>query len=282
MEDFFTLAGGLVEQAEVWQYSEEDADRIRWTSSTSDLPNTTSLRDIYFELLRLRKRETDLDLHGLFLSEYHRKLQIPRGFRVKNIPTIGRLKPQVCKRWISVLNKCSLDLMLIIIEDVREDLIQVRRRISELETKQAVLLSAPESAPTLLKLENNIKNYKTDLVRFKREKQEKVTADYKEHRVYRWLSGKSDVPYFIKKRRPIRKPRQFTIDKTSGESTSESELVHDSFPVRKPGNTSGIAQPFLETASAEEFPIRTRYQNRHAISGGDTLLDVDKRGAPSG
>ncbi|CAH2295723.1 Hypothetical predicted protein, partial [Pelobates cultripes] len=71
------------------------------------------------------------------------------------------------------------------------------------------------AAPTLLKLEDNVKQYKTDLVRFKREKQEKVAADYKEHTVYRWLSGHSERPRFARKRRFIRKPRQFTIDKTS-------------------------------------------------------------------
>ncbi|CAH2247993.1 Hypothetical predicted protein, partial [Pelobates cultripes] len=216
-------AGGLLEQAETLQYTEEDAERIRWDELTTDLPQTTTLKEIYLELIRLKKRETDLDLHGLFLSDYHRRLQIPRGFRIKNIPTIGRAKPKVCKKWIAVLNKCSLDLILIIIEDVKEDLIKIRQRITQLEAKEALLLTSEEAAPTLLKLEQNVKEYKTNLIRFKREKQEKVKNDYTEHRVYRWLSGQNEAPRFTRNRRPIRRPRQYTIDKTSADSTSDSD-----------------------------------------------------------
>ncbi|CAH2274378.1 Hypothetical predicted protein [Pelobates cultripes] len=126
------------------------------------------------------------------------------------------------------------------------------------------------------------KFYKTDLIRFKREKQEKVTSDYKEHRVYKWLSVRNDLPYFIKKRRPIRKPKQYTIDKTSGESTSESDYSQESHLTRQPGGASDSLQPFLETALPEEPGIRNRYQSRHGLSGGDTSRDVGRRVVPFG
>ncbi|CAH2245950.1 Hypothetical predicted protein, partial [Pelobates cultripes] len=57
--------------------------------------------------------------------------------------------------------------------DVKEDLLKIRQRITQLEAREAILLTSTEVAPTLLRLEQNIKEYKTNLIRFKREKQEK-------------------------------------------------------------------------------------------------------------
>ncbi|CAH2249770.1 Hypothetical predicted protein [Pelobates cultripes] len=142
-----------------------------------------------------------------------------------------------------------------------------------------MLLASPEATSTLLKLENNIKNYKTDLIRFKKDKQEKVTADYKEHRVYKWLSGTSDLPRFARKRRPIRKPRHYTIDKTSGNSSSESE---QSSWDRERVISNSQAQSFLEDSNPANPGIRTRHQSKITSSEGGQLRDEDRRDVPSG
>ncbi|CAH2294778.1 Hypothetical predicted protein [Pelobates cultripes] len=207
MEDFFTLAGGLSEQAETLQYTDDDAERIRWDTLTSDLPQSTTQKDIYQELISLKK-EADLDLHGLFLSDYHMRLQI----------------------------------------------------------LQAV--------PMVLKLNQAVKEYKTDQVRFKREKVEKVKADYSEDRVYKWLNGHNEQPRFARNRRPIRKPRQFTINRTSAESTSDFDNQ------RRPEN-SGPSVHFLERGNTSTG-ITTRQQSRQEFKANNTSLDVDRGATHSG
>ncbi|CAH2249549.1 Hypothetical predicted protein, partial [Pelobates cultripes] len=117
MEEFLSRAGALVDHAEVLQFSEAEAAAILWPQSDSDLPISSEPRDIVRDLQKLKQRQIDLELHAIYLSDYYRMKKIPRGFRIKNVPTIGRNNPEVCRKWIGILNKCSLDLMLVVIEE---------------------------------------------------------------------------------------------------------------------------------------------------------------------
>ncbi|CAH2222304.1 Hypothetical predicted protein [Pelobates cultripes] len=116
MEDFLTKAGAYLEQAEVIQITDEQAAAILWLQTDADLRASSDAKNIIRELQKLKQKEIDLELHAIYLSDYYRMKKIPRGFGIKNIPTIGRNNPEVCRKWIGVLNKCSLDLMLVVIE----------------------------------------------------------------------------------------------------------------------------------------------------------------------
>ncbi|CAH2311447.1 Hypothetical predicted protein, partial [Pelobates cultripes] len=83
----------------------------------------------------------------------------------------------------------SLDLMLIIIQDVKTDMLEVNQKILSLESEHAVLLTPPEGEQLKQKLKEELLNYKNELVRFKQQKFESVYLDYQEHRVYKWLTG---------------------------------------------------------------------------------------------
>uniref|UniRef100_A0A8C5LW19 Cathepsin O n=1 Tax=Leptobrachium leishanense TaxID=445787 RepID=A0A8C5LW19_9ANUR len=58
---------------------------------------------------------------GNNVCDYYRMKKIPRGFRIRNTPTIGRNNPEMCRKWIAILNKCSLDLILLVIDEVGSD-----------------------------------------------------------------------------------------------------------------------------------------------------------------
>ncbi|CAH2283193.1 Hypothetical predicted protein [Pelobates cultripes] len=189
MEDFLDRAGALMETAETLSISEEKALSVLWPRSSQELPHTHSAKDLYNDLSRLKKREVDLDLHGVFLSDYYRSKRIPRGFRIRNAPTIGRQNPDFCRKWMNISNKCSLDWMVIVIEEVGRELIQVKKSIQDFELTHVTVLQATPSTEFMLKLQNDIQKYQNDLIRFKRLKVEKVNHDYKYHQVYRWLSG---------------------------------------------------------------------------------------------
>ncbi|CAH2222003.1 Hypothetical predicted protein, partial [Pelobates cultripes] len=66
--------------------------------------------------------------------------------------------------------------------------------------------------------------YRNDLIKFKKQKLEKVNYDYTHHQVYHWLSGgERRRPQFLRQKTKIRKPQFMSIDTSSAESMSEAE-----------------------------------------------------------
>ncbi|OCT74569.1 hypothetical protein XELAEV_18033554mg [Xenopus laevis] len=189
MDDFVERSGQNLQFAETWHITESEIERVLWHNTHTDEPVVDNPKDIYNKLLHLKKREVDLDLHGLFLSDYFRSKKIPRGFRIKNVPTIGRQNPDFCRKWIGVLNRCSLDLMVLVIEEVGSEIVKVRKELASLETAHQTLINDTTFTELHRKLKSNVENFRMDLLRFKRDKLRKVEEDYLQHRVYRWLGG---------------------------------------------------------------------------------------------
>lgn len=62
----------------------------------------------------------------------HGSKKIPRGLRIKKAPMIGKSNMTFVKRWREILNKCLLDFLLLIIEQVTE----AEELISQIESQQ--------------------------------------------------------------------------------------------------------------------------------------------------
>ncbi|OCT98388.1 hypothetical protein XELAEV_18010620mg [Xenopus laevis] len=88
MED--TQSAFDVETSGEYTFSMEDAERILLAELPASSTSGRTLRDLYHNFLNLKKREIDLLLHGTYLSNYHRQKIIPRGFRIRNTPPLGR------------------------------------------------------------------------------------------------------------------------------------------------------------------------------------------------
>ncbi|XP_053575526.1 olfactory receptor 1002-like [Bombina bombina] len=65
---------------DTFEYTDEDVNRFLVAADLSELRGETPI-NVYHKLLNLRKRLTDFHLHAVYLSNYHRNRQIPRGFR---------------------------------------------------------------------------------------------------------------------------------------------------------------------------------------------------------
>ncbi|OCT97831.1 hypothetical protein XELAEV_18010063mg [Xenopus laevis] len=213
--------------AETWHITESEIEKVLWHNTHTDEPGLNCPKVIYNKLLHLKKREVDLDLHGLFLSDYFRSKRIPRGFRIKNVPTIGRQNPDLCRKWIGVLNRCSLDLMVLVIEEVSHELCKVRKEILTLETAQNTAITEASFAEFQQKLKTNVDSFKSDLLRFKRDKLHKVEDDYQQHRVYRWLGGHSGTGGWRSGNPRWRKQRSRTLSTvdSSGDSAGEEDVT---------------------------------------------------------
>lgn len=71
-----------------------------------------------------------LHLNSVTLSDYWRKGFIPRGLQIKKFPAYGGdNKKDFRDRWEAILNKCSSDLMLLLIEESDKDREVIQKEI---------------------------------------------------------------------------------------------------------------------------------------------------------
>lgn len=86
------------------------------------------------KLVHLKKKEIHMKLHGSTLSEYWGSKQIPQGLCIQKPPTTGKENEDFNKRWCEILNKRSMNLILLIIEEVSKQKKDIEKQIENQET----------------------------------------------------------------------------------------------------------------------------------------------------
>ncbi|OCT58565.1 hypothetical protein XELAEV_18001999mg [Xenopus laevis] len=256
-------------QSGVWRHIRSEAEACvtkkcitihmeRKCVSASPIIDVTSA-DCYLE--RLKKKEQELHLHGVTLSEYYKQRLIPRGFRISNIP---RENKEFCQKWCAILNKASLDLMVLVIEHTSYSLSKIRTDILKIELEVDRVSTQEERDNFCTQLNEKLDLLKTDLLLFKKKKLLKVVQDYKTDNVYRWLKGDYN--------RRIRKftPRQQARGSFSGsgmelsDSDSLAEQRHQKpflargtkiYTRKKPAEASQKAKESNHTPQDNTLPI---------------------------
>ncbi|CAJ0943928.1 unnamed protein product [Ranitomeya imitator] len=135
------------------------------------------------------KRFTALDLHSITLAEYHRVQRIPRGLRVPLRPTLFQDNTEFCGKFEAILNKCSMDLIVLTIDFLQKEITDLKTKISSTE-QQLKSTSSPEDFKSLKdKVDKTISDLRDSLQSRKRNKFLRDTEDYKNNQVYRWQSS---------------------------------------------------------------------------------------------
>lgn len=234
--------------AETFEFSSEDAQRILFP--TVHMESMNSSEDIKVRLERLYHKETRLVMHGSTLSEYWRNKKIPRGLRIQKAPTIGKSDENFTKKWGEILNKCSLDLMLLIIDQVSTEAKTVRTEIEKTERELR-----DKFGPTFGSIESSIKEtingYKEKLLNIKLKKYKRDTEDYQRNEVYHWETEKRTLSpqastttrsrtgaFGPRRRGPTPDHRR---DTSQNDSSMESDFTFDSDSGIPPSN------PFLQS-----------------------------------
>ncbi|XP_053546886.1 uncharacterized protein LOC128638774 [Bombina bombina] len=253
---------------DIFTFTDEDAEAIRF-GSIEEQQTEESCQSLYNTLAKLKQREIDLNLHGIYLSDYHKKRLLPRGFRVKNIPTIGRSNAEFCNNWCKILNKCSFDLMLLVIREAGRLLQEVRIEIQNFEAEQLNTLRADKSVDWIDKLTLQIKLYKQELIAFKNRKLQTVTQDYTYKSVYRWMLSPDERLNFRSRRdRRFTKRNINTVDTSSGDSsdpemaTTSGESIYRGITTRSRGANRGQQWDNMRGASNTSTP----YSSSHTPS----------------
>lgn len=179
-----------------FSYSKEEGEKIIVTDtllSQDYRPQHADFKKLCYELKRHSEKELRLHLHMVTLSDYWRENMIPRGLRIKKFPSFGHGDIEFRQKWEAILNKCSQDLMLLLIEEAKEQKAEMQKQIAKI--KQEITSDGHES---LFQFEEKLKEDLEQLS--KKLKQDKLAKfgrdenDYKEHKVYTWSQWNAKTP----------------------------------------------------------------------------------------
>ena len=191
------------------------------------------------EYKKLLEKDKRLELHAITLSDYWREDIIPRGLRIKKFPTLGKDDAEFRHKWEAILNKCSFDLILLLIEEIKKQRTEVRHQLEEVKPNiEATALTDSSLAEQLQKLRDEIESFSNTLKHNKMEKFKRDRTDYRQGAVYLWPQTRSHPP----------KRRGRTVSFSLPSSTSASEDEE---------NTAGTSrQHFLEQTGEPSGPRR--------------------------
>ncbi|XP_044132110.1 uncharacterized protein LOC122924765 [Bufo gargarizans] len=164
------------------------------------------------EYERDRKRLIGWELHCSTLTEYYKNKWIPRGLRSHLRPTLFSEKKEFCERFESILNKCSLDLILLTIEELQTSIGKLALQIKTTEDQLTSTTPEEEITKTKERINKQLQEYQKYAEQGKRQKFVRGAEDYKLERVYRW-KGNQQQQYY----RGYRHPHY------SGSSASDSD-----------------------------------------------------------
>ncbi|KAK9981821.1 hypothetical protein ABG768_001345 [Culter alburnus] len=183
-------------RAKTFTFNTGDKARILYPSSADDLETRgmESVDSTQERLLRLYQKEMRFELHAKTLSEYYRCERIPRGLRIEKAPTIGKDDPEFCRRWCEILNRCSFDLMLLIVEHTSKESSSVKTSILECEKEIETMYNKEKLEELKKTIQEQLKEFREDLTTFKLRKFRRDTMDYKDNKVYKWFSGSQGKP----------------------------------------------------------------------------------------
>lgn len=170
-----------------FSYSKEEGEKIIVADTllnSESVAQHLDFKKMYNDLKKQSEKELKLHLHMVTLSDYWRENMIPRGLRIKKFPSFGYEDTDFKQKWEAILNKCSLDLILLLIEEAKKQKIETQNQITrikeEIAIKEQEYLQFEEKLR--VDLEALSKKLKQDqLLKFGRDK-----SDYKENKVYLW------------------------------------------------------------------------------------------------
>lgn len=175
-------------RAETFAFSTADAERILFPATNQQDAYPLSTEEMKMKLMHLKKKEIRMKLHGSTLSEYWRNKRIPQGLRIQKPPTIGKENEDFNKRWCEILNKCSMDLILLIIEEVSKQKKDIEKQIEnqEINMKEKLGENFTQICDTT---KQTLKEFEEYLMTTKLRKYRRDAYDYEHGDVYKWMNG---------------------------------------------------------------------------------------------
>lgn len=222
-------------QSQMFAYSQKDIENILVTDSLFSQPGEANHTEMGSELFNLTTRRTKTYLHIVTLSDYVRQGVIPRGLRWQKEPMLGNKTADFCDRWCAILNKCSFDLMTLLIDNLKQDLAVIDATITaKITSLNDSIQNETERNDILKNNEEQMKKLSNDIKEIKIKKFNRDKKDLSEGNVYYWRNPERRTrPRSLRKVRP-RGDLHSTLDNSSDMSTTSSS----SFLISRPHVTA--------------------------------------------
>ncbi|XP_077113755.1 uncharacterized protein LOC143790780 [Ranitomeya variabilis] len=159
-----------------------------------------------------RRKLVSYDLHCITLAEYHKQGKIPRGLRCNLRPTLFSEDPDYCDKYKRILNKCSLDIIILTIEFLQKAITETKDNIRAIETQLSSTLTSTDWTNLKDKTDKVLADHQKFLEEKKRQKFQRDNDDYSHNKVYKWSDSAGNNPW----RRPYqRKTGSFSTESDS-------------------------------------------------------------------
>lgn len=150
-------------------------------------PGLPGAQQCFQEFRKFLEKDKKLELHAITLSDYWRKEIIPRGLRIKKFPFLGKDSPEFRNKWEAVLNKCSLDLMLLLIDELKKQRVELQDQHRDTESQiESLIQDSDVHKETFKKLKEDIDAFADTLAKSKLDKFKRDQRDYEEGVIYHW------------------------------------------------------------------------------------------------
>lgn len=165
------------------------------------------------------------------LQKYIQKDMIPRGLRLKKIPTTV-FSENFKTDWDSILSRCSLQLMELLVKYEEDKLIQLAADITTAETEIQNFKNQSNLQEELTKMQENINKQESSLMAVKKKKFQCDLQDYAQQQVYEWgrWARTPGNPKSIIKKKSFQRNKQnarVNFDSTDAESTDYATDVSE-------------------------------------------------------
>ncbi|XP_044154539.1 uncharacterized protein LOC122941387 [Bufo gargarizans] len=138
------------------------------------------------DLEREHKKLIGSELHCATLAEYYKNALIPRGLRVHLRPNLFPSNKDYCEKFETILNKCSMDIIVLSIDYLQKSILESKDKIAAIETQLSATISPQELCDLKNQIEKTLDEHRKYIEQTKRSKYIRDTEDYQLHRVYRW------------------------------------------------------------------------------------------------
>ena len=140
--------------------------------------------------------------HSITLSEYWRVKRVPRGLRIHKTPSLGMDDKLFVQQWEQILNKCSMDLMLLVIQKNKAEREKVISNITNLENEIKEKVDMETYNDITTKINATVSEFVKDLQNYKMDKYRRDINDYEVGTIYDWHGKRK--PFKTKQQRPAK------------------------------------------------------------------------------
>ncbi|XP_073432155.1 uncharacterized protein [Dendrobates tinctorius] len=216
------------------------------------------------------KRFISLDLHNATLAEYYKVQRIPRDLRSHLRPALFLDQPDYCNKFDAILNKCSMDLILLTLEFLHTAVTEAKHKVEIIEQQLVNTSSLEDWQTSKSKVDKNLKEFKTRLESKKRSKFIRDSEDYISGQVYRWQA----TEFY----RPTRQPHScYSTESSSSESDEFLSQQKPFFRFQRKSRRRG-GRRYQRSKNADQITDRrnfTTYNTRSSCDHTD-VLDKDQ------